>query len=74
MTPASAKAGIRGYVSRALNEYCPGGHFIPSITYGLAGTIFPHVDPIINDEIRKYNAAGCARKVTELLQKKQGIG
>ena len=56
-TPDSTEGEIRDYVSRALNEYCPGGHFIPSITYGLAGTIFPHVDPIINDEINKYNAA-----------------
>ncbi len=55
-TPDSSEDEIREYVSRALNEYCPGGHFIPSITYGLAGTIFPHVDPVIDDEIRKYNA------------------
>ena len=55
-TPDSTEAEIRDYVSKALNEYCPGGHFIPSITYGLAGTIFPHVDPIIDDEIRKYNS------------------
>ena len=56
-TPDSTEAEIREYVGKVLNEYCPGGHFIPSITYGLAGTIFPHVDPIINDEINKYNAA-----------------
>lgn len=56
-TPDSDEATIREYVKSALNEYCPGGHFIPSITYGLAGTIFPHVDPIINDEIEKYNSA-----------------
>lgn len=56
-TPDSTEPEIREYVSKALNEYCPGGHFIPSITYGLAGTIFPHVDPIIDDEINKYNAA-----------------
>ena len=56
-TPDSTETQIREYVSRALNEYCPGGHYIPSITYGLSGTIFPHVDPIINDEIAKYNAA-----------------
>ncbi len=55
-TPDSSEQEIRDYVKKALNEYCPGGHFIPSITYGLAGTIFPHVDPIINDEINKYNA------------------
>ena len=47
---------VRTYVHDALNEYCPGGHFIPSITYGLAGTVYKHVDPWINDEIRKYNA------------------
>ena len=47
---------IRGYVSRTLKACCPGGHFIPSITYGLAGTVYPHVDPIIDDEIDKYNS------------------
>ncbi len=46
---------VRSYVSKALNEYCPGGHFIPSITYGLSGTVYRHVDPWIDDEIRKYN-------------------
>ena len=46
---------VRRYVHDALAEYCPGGHFIPSITYGLAGTVYKHVDPWIDDEIRKYN-------------------
>ena len=46
---------VRRYVKHALHEYCPGGHFIPSITYGLAGTVYKHVDPWIDDEIRKYN-------------------
>ena len=46
---------VRAYVHDALEEYCPGGHFIPSITYGLAGTVYKHVDPWIDDEIRKYN-------------------
>ena len=46
---------VRSYVKRALNEYCPGGHYIPSITYGIAGTVYKHVDPWIDDEIRKYN-------------------
>ena len=63
-TPDSTEAEIREYVSKALNDYSPGGHFIPSITYGLAGTIFPHVDPIINDEIAKYNAAAHMPKRT----------
>ena len=49
---------VRSYISKALNEYCPGGHFIPSITYGLSGTVYRHVDPWIDDEIRKYNE-GC---------------
>ena len=46
---------VRRYVKRALHKYCPGGHFIPSITYGIAGTVYKHVDPWIDDEIRKYN-------------------
>ena len=46
---------VHRYVKRALHEYCPGGHFIPSITYGIAGTVYKHVDPWIDDEIRKYN-------------------
>ena len=47
---------VRAYVHDALHRYCPGGHYIPSITYGLAGTVYKHVDPWIDDEIRKYNA------------------
>ena len=47
---------VRAYVRSALKEYCPGGHFIPCITYGLAGTVYRHVDPWIDDEIRKYNS------------------
>lgn len=46
---------VRAYVRDSLRRYCPGGHFIPSITYGLAGTVYKHVDPWIDDEIRKYN-------------------
>lgn len=46
---------IRKEVRRACNEYGKGGGFIPSITYGGPGTIFPHVDPIVADEIEKYN-------------------
>ena len=55
-TPDSTEDEIRSYVKNVLETCCPGGHFIPSITYGLAGTIFKHVDPIINDEIEKYNS------------------
>ena len=53
--PDSTEEEIRAYVREALETYCPGGHFIPSITYGGPGTVFPHVDPIINEEIAAYN-------------------
>ena len=39
-----------------LERYCPGGHYIPSITYGLAGTVFPHVDQYLDQAIDEYNA------------------
>ena len=53
--PDSTEEEIRSYVRNALESYCPGGHYIPSITYGGPGTVFPHVDPIINEEIAAYN-------------------
>ena len=53
--PDSTEEEIRAYVRNALEAYCPGGHFIPSITYGGPGTVFPHVNPIINEEIEAYN-------------------
>ena len=46
---------IGAYVRAVLEEDCPGGHFIPCITYGLPGTVFPHVDPVINSVIEQYN-------------------
>ena len=46
---------IRKEVRRACEEYAPNGHFIPCITYGGPGCLFPHVDSIIDDEIEKYN-------------------
>ena len=54
--PDSTEAEIRPYVRKTLETCCPGGHFIPSITYGIMGTVFPQVDPVINDEIDHYNA------------------
>jgi len=54
--PDSTEEEIRPYVQNALRSYCPGGHFIPSITYGIMGTVFKHVDPFIDDEIDRYNA------------------
>ena len=53
--PDSPEEEIRSYVRNTLETCCPGGHFIPCITYGLSGTVFPHVDPVINSEIEKYN-------------------
>ncbi len=52
----STEEEIREYTQNILQTCCPGGHFIPCITYGLPGSVFPHVDPILNDEIAKYNA------------------
>lgn len=46
---------IRTEVRRALREYGELPNFIPSYTYGGLGTLFPHVEPIIHEEIRAYN-------------------
>ena len=54
--PDATESEVRSYVSQALAAYCPGGHYIPSITYGLFGTVYPHVDPLIDDEIDRYNS------------------
>ena len=54
--PDSTEDEIRAYVRRTLRENCPHGHYIPCITYGVAGTVYPHVDPVIDDEIANYNA------------------
>ncbi len=61
----STEEEIRPYVRQALRSYCPGGHFIPCITYGALGTVYPHVDPFIDDEIDKYNV-GVHMPVTSL--------
>lgn len=53
----STEEEIRAEVRRACVEYAPGGHFIPSVTYGGPDdVIFPHVLPIVTDEIEKYNS------------------
>lgn len=47
---------IRREVRRACREYAPGGHFIPSLTYGGKDfAIYPNVDKIIDDEIQCFN-------------------
>jgi uroporphyrinogen-III decarboxylase len=54
--PGTPEEVIRAEVRRACAAYGPGGGFFPSLTYGLPGSIFPNVDPIITDEIARYNA------------------
>lgn len=53
--PDSTEEEIRAEVRKVCETYGPGGHFIPSITYGLPGSLYPHVDPIMHDEIARYN-------------------
>ncbi len=47
---------IRAYTRRTLRSCCPGGHFIPSITYGVPGAVYPHIDQYVNETIDAYNA------------------
>ena len=54
-TAGATEDEIRAEVRRALNSYGHLRHFMPSFTYGGPGTICPHVDPIIVDEIDRYN-------------------
>ena len=53
--PDSTEEEIRTYVRNALETYCPGGHYIPCITYGGPGCIYPNGDRIIDDEIARWN-------------------
>ncbi|MDR1247390.1 MAG: uroporphyrinogen decarboxylase (URO-D) [Clostridiales Family XIII bacterium] len=54
--PDSTEEEIRIEARRACESYGPGGHFIPSTTYGVPGdTIYPHIDQIVSDEIERYN-------------------
>lgn len=46
---------VRAEVRRACEAYAPGGSFIPCLTYGGEGSIFPGVNDIIMDEIRKLS-------------------
>lgn len=46
---------IRAEVRRACDTYVPGGGFIPCLTYGGEGSIYPGVNDIIMDEIRKIS-------------------
>jgi len=46
---------VRAEVQRACREYSEGGCFIPCLTYGGEGSIFPGVNDCIMDEIRKQS-------------------
>lgn len=46
---------IRAEVRSACEAYGGQGRFIPCLTYGGPGSIYPHVNPIIEDEIDRYN-------------------
>lgn len=52
----ASEAEIRAYVRAALEADTPGGHYIPSITYGLPGAVYPQVDPAIDAEIAAWNS------------------
>ncbi|MCQ2406338.1 MAG: uroporphyrinogen decarboxylase (URO-D) [Oscillospiraceae bacterium] len=52
----STEEVIRKETRRCCEDYGKLGHFIPSFTYGGPGdVIYKHVDPIMYDEIAKYN-------------------
>lgn len=53
--PVIDEQAIRTEVRRACAEYGPCGSFIPCMTYGTEGCIFPGVQDIVNDEISRYN-------------------
>lgn len=51
----STEAEIRKETRRVCEQYTEAGNFIPCITYGGPGTIYPQADIYINDEIDKFN-------------------
>ena len=53
----AAPEEVYGYAMDTLRRCCPGGHYIPSITYGLPGAVYPQVDEYIDRAIADYNRA-----------------
>ncbi len=51
----STKEEIKEEVLRACRDYLPGGRFIPCITYGGPGSIFPGVDDYITEVIHSLS-------------------
>ena len=54
--PGWTEEAVRAEVQRACRKYHEGGCFIPCLTYGGEGSIYPGVNDTIMDEIRKQNA------------------
>lgn len=52
----STEEEIRKETRRVCEQYGTLKNFIPCITYGAPGTIYPDADRIINDEIDRFNA------------------
>ncbi len=51
----STEEEIRTHVRKVCEDFGPGGHFIPCITYGGPGSIYPQCDKFVDDEIDRYN-------------------
>ncbi len=46
---------IRAEVRRCLEKYGELAHFMPGMTYGGPGSLYPHVEPVIIDGIKRWN-------------------
>ncbi len=46
---------VLSYANEQIKKYAPGGHYIPCITYGVPGTVFPQVNPYLDAAIDEYN-------------------
>ena len=53
--PDAPESEIRAETRRALDAYGHCRGFWPGMTYGGPGSLYPHVEPIIIDEINRYN-------------------
>jgi len=54
-TPNWTEAIIRAEVARACKEYHEGGMFIPCLTMGGEGSLYPGVNEVVMDEIRNQS-------------------
>ena len=54
--PTATEEDVRKEARRVLEQYAPGGHFIPSFTYGgPQDMLYMDRNEFIKDEVRKYN-------------------